>query len=211
MAVNESTHSARRVVQYGPQLGAGLGSYRLTAVSGLLTTVAAKTATAGHMAAFRWSSTSKLCLIHNINVKWVTTTGFTSAQVVGFSAFMARGYTASHSGGTQLTLTGDNGKLRDDYGTTLLGDFSIGTTGALTQGTHTLDAQPFMWAGAQELADGATVVKKSFSADFDGRLCPIVLEQDEGFIVTNNVLGGTAGVWNLAVTVDWSEVDSFPR
>lgn len=210
----ENAFKSQGVVVYSPDYGSG-GRYRIAEKSGLLTTVAAKTATAGHMAAFRWSSSSKICLVHRINVKWVTTTGFTAAQVVGFQVFLARSYTASHTGGTQLTLTTNNGKLRSDstfgYPTTSLGDFSIGTTGALTAGTHTLDAQPFMSAGAQELADGAAVVKKSFEDTFCGRdgSGPLVLTQDTGFVVTNTVLGGTAGVWNIHVAVDWSEVDAY--
>ncbi len=199
---------AQRVEVVGPDFSRVTGgSYSLALCSGLLTVVAAQTATAGHVAAFRNSSTTNQVVINRILAKWWTTTGFTSAQVVGLNLVTARGYTTSHSGGTAATITTSNGKKNVDHATISGIDFRIGTTAELTPGVHTLDAQAFANEGTQELAASATVPLKKFTLDYTpvaGR--PLVLHQDEGFIVGNRVLGGTAGVWNVAVEVDFDLV-----
>ena len=200
---------AERVEIMQTDFGATGGAYTAALKSGLLTVIAAQTATAGHMAAFRNGSTTLAVVIDRIRAGWVTTTGFTAAQVVGMQLFMARGYTAAHTGGTAATITTNNAKKRTSHPTLADIDFRIGTTTALTAGTHTLDAQPFRSAGAQELADGAAVVKKSFELLYEPApgVGGILLAQNEGFVLTNTVLGGTAGVWNVHVELDFHVID----
>ncbi len=185
------------------------GSYRLGLKSGLLTLIAAQTSTAGHMAAFRFSSSTKKCLVNRIYCRWWTTTGFTSAQEIGMGLVMARSYTASHTGGTAATITTGNGKKNTDYLTLSDIDFRIGDTAALTAGTHTLDAQNFADNGSQELADGASVVKKTFELEYNPPVGagPIVLSQNEGFVLRNHILGGAAGVWRVSIGVDFDIVN----
>jgi hypothetical protein len=183
--------------------------YRLHQQSGLLTTIAAATATAGHLWAMRWGSAAAACLVHRVRARWWTVTGFTAGQEIGMDLIRATSYSASHTGGTAATLTGLNGNKRTTHTTTDLTDMRIGTTAALTAGTHTLDTQAMGSAGAAELATGAAVPKMFFELDerFDVDMGgPLVLLQNEGLVLRNTILGGTAGVWRVSVEADWSEV-----
>lgn len=201
---------AQRVQMFGNDISRSTGGqYVLNATSGLLTLIAAGTSTAGHVAAFRNGSSTLKVVVNRIHAKWWTTTGFTTAQEVGIDLIMARSYTAAHTGGTAVTLTTNNGKKNAAHATISTDlDFRIGDTAALTAGTHTLDAQPFAVAGAQELADGASVVKKFFDLDYTPSPgAQLVLAQDEGFILRNRILGGTAGVWRNSVRVEFELVD----
>ena len=215
MAQNNSrfgkNSKAQRVQQFGNDISRSSGGqYVISATSGLLTLVAAQTSTAGHVAAFRNGSATLKAVINRIQCKWWTTTGFTAAQEVGMGLIMARSYTAAHTGGTAATLTTNNGKKNVDHLTIPTDfDFRIGDTGALTAGTHTLDAQNFAEAGSQELADGASVVKKAFELNYEpaaGR--QLVLGQNEGIILRNRILGGAAGVWRNAMLVEFELVDA---
>lgn len=192
------------------------GQYRIAMKSGLLTLVAAQTATAGHIAAFRNASATTKIVVDRFMARWFGTTGATAQQVVGLQLFRATAYTASHTGGTAATVTTTNGKKNTAHLTippiaTGVGlDLRIGTTGALTAGTHTLDAQPLAANGVTELAVSAAVPLAKFDMEFaptpsSGKL---VLAQDEGLILTNTVLGGTAMVWNVAIEIDFQIVDN---
>lgn len=206
----ESNVRAQRVVPYGPDVGSN-GIYRVVATSGALTAVAAKTASAGHCFAFRWDSSSKLCLIESLSVRANVTTSPSSAQEFGFAAFMARSYTANSSGGTALTMTTNNAKLRASYATSQVAEIRIGTTDAFTAGTYTLDAQPFLEMRQHELVAAATVQKTNLQEFFDGSKSPIVLAQNEGFVITNSVLMANSLAVRLVVSVQWREVDSYAQ
>lgn len=204
------------VEQVGSAIRRGEGAYRVAAVSGLLTGVAAASATAGHIFAARWSpaATSKLqrAVIQRLRARWFTIAGFTSAQEVGLSLSILRGYTASHAGGTAVTLTGDNGKKRQSLPTSAMADMRIGTTGALTAGTHTFDAQPIGQASFAELAAAATVPTGAFdlflsTEDLDRY--PIVLAKDEGIALRNTVSMGAGGTARVVVEIDWLELERY--
>lgn len=185
--------------------------YRIGSASGLITGVAAATATAGHLFSFRWGSSAEFALVWRVVAKVVTIAGYTAAQEVGIDLIKATGYTASHTGGTGLTLTTTNGKKRTGSNVTNLTSARIATTGALTAGTHTLDAQALAFGGFSELAAGAAVPKGIYGLDFNaaaGFGGPLVLAQDEGFVIRNLILQGAGGTARLYVEVDWSEVPS---
>lgn len=185
--------------------------YRIGSASGLFTGVAAATATAGHLFSFRWGSATEYALIWRVVAKVVTVAGYTAAQEVGIDLIKATAYTASHTGGTALTLTTTNGKKRTGSNVTGLTSARIATTGALTAGTHTLDAQALAFGGFSELAAGAAVPKGVYGFDFNADPDyggPLILAQDEGFIIRNLILQGAGGTARLYVEVDWSEVTS---
>lgn len=202
--------NAERIEIMGADISRSVGGqYRLSLKSGLLTLIAAETSTAGHIAAFRNIGANPV-VVDRIAARWWTTTGFTAAQEVGLGLVMARSYTASHTGGTAATITTGNGKKNVDHlALTGLIDFRMGTTTALTAGTHTLDAQNFAEAGTQELADGASVVKKTFELIYEPPINggKLVLAQNEGFVLRNAILGGTAGVWRVSLGVDFQIID----
>jgi hypothetical protein len=211
-------------------LGKFEGAYRVAAVSGLVTGVAAASPTAGHLFAMRWSPPTsgprilKVCLIQRIRAKWRTISGFTAAQEVGLDLSVLRGYSANHSGGTAVTLTTQNQQKRG--GTTpsttvsaqgmlpsLMADMRIAAAGALTAGTHTFDAQPIARDGYSENAAAATVPLGRFDMEFLNADavgdCPIVLGPNEGLCIRNVVAQGAGGTARIIVEVDWLELTSY--
>lgn len=183
------------------------GRYRFASRTGLITTIAAHTATAGHLVGFRWGSTTKTCLVDYIRLQLCTVTDFTTLQQFAVGARMARSYTASHSGGTTATLTGNNCKMRSSYATTALTAAQVATTAELTAGTHTIDTQPFLVCSTSAPSAGATTDQIPWAVEFNAKTGtgPIILAQDEGFVVSNETLMGAAGTAILAIEVEWRE------
>jgi|GEM_PF-3581492 len=201
---------AQRVEILQTDFGNTGGAYRLAMLSADLTVVAAATSTAGHIAAFRNASTTLTTVVDAIRVKLWTTVLPTALQQISLGLVMARAYTVAHTGGAAATVTTNNGKLRTSHAT--LADIGLlcGTTGALTAGTHTLDAQNFANSGIYVMAAGAaahsaTPLELTYApAPGVGK---IILAKNEGIVVVNNILMGTAGKYNISVEVDFHVVD----
>lgn len=195
-------------------LASTLGHYRLAGVTGA---IAAGAAADAQVFSFRWTDTTRYAVITSIKITGMrATTAFVAGNII-IEALMARSFSAAASGGTAMTLTTNNGKMRSDMGTTLLANAMIATTGALTAGTQTLDAQPFGQivtnAGSPSAATpviGSIYLPGDgfiFKADVANGEHPIVLTANEGFVVRATV--PATGVWNLGVQVAWAEVHSF--
>ena len=196
-----------RTLELPPSVGSVGGRFRAAIRSGLLTTIAAKTATLGHVAAFRNASTTKTVLVDRIDLKAAMVTDFTAAQRLALAAYVARAYTAAHTGGTAATLTGNNAKKKTSGPASADVSLRIGTTTALTAGTHTLDAQPFLVAESGQPSAAPTDANLPILASFDGREAgPLVLAQDEGIVLANEVLMGAAGTLGLAIEISWREI-----
>ena len=197
------------------------GSYRLLASSGAITIVAARTATAGHIFSFRWapaSLTTYNAYIRRIAARFVLTTAYGTAQETGCDLIVARSYTASHTSATAVdlgsTVTNTN-KFATAENTSLAGVAGlcrVADTGALTAGTQTLDANPIGilsdWSGAI----GDTVPRSTSGNDIYGNLWdargdgfPLVLADDEGFVIRNLILMGATGVGRWDFLVEWDE------
>lgn len=202
--------------------GYGLrGSYRLAASTGLVTVASTRTATAGHLFAFRWSSvTSTKCFIKRVAARFTCTTAYSTAQRTGLDMILARTYSASHTGGTQLDVgstVADTGNLSTGQQTSLVvaSAVSIATTGDLTAGTQTLDANPFGsivdWTGAigdqvpRSTSGAAGQHGLIWDCDVSSHRAPIMLTANEGFVLRNVILMGTAGVGVWDILVEWDE------
>jgi hypothetical protein len=203
-------------------LNAGEGAYRIAAISGLLTGVAAASASAGHLFAMRWAPTTaagattvekrRFARLQRLRARWFTSAGFTTAQDVGMDLSVLRGYTGAHSGGVAMTLTGDAQKKRASFPSSAVASMRIGNTGALTAGTHTFDAQPVAQGYFAELAAAATVPKGMFelflsTEDLDRD--PIVLAPNEGICIRNSILMGAGGTARLVVELEWAEIERY--
>lgn len=188
----------------------------------LAAALAAGTGSAGHVFAFRWGDATRLAVITKFKTRFLPLTPFTAATLTdhsSFDAFIVRSYTASHSGGTSLTPTSNNAKMRTSMGTSLVTDMRISTTAALTNGTETFDAFPF----AQSIRKGNRVnpaaateetimpAMDGMEMDFDmgGGDHPIVLAQNEGIVIRNRTVWPAAGTGILTVLVAWAEVAAF--
>lgn len=220
--VDGTTFRAARVTSRPIDHGA-LGHYRLHTMTGTLAAgLAVGAATTGHVFAFRWSDATRFAVLTKFKTRFLPLTPFTAATLTdhtSFDAFIVRGYSASHAGGTALTPTGDNAKMRKSMGTSLAADVRLATTAALTAGTHTFDAFPF----AQSIRKGNRVNPAAateevilpqtdgMELDFDmgGGDHPIVLVQNEGIVIRNRTVWPVAGTGILSVSIAWAEVTAF--
>jgi hypothetical protein len=185
------------------------GAYQLSMASGALTTVAASTSSAGTVFSFRYApGGSTVCVVKRVSVGFVCTTAFGAAQQMGFGLFAARSFSGADSGGTSATLTGNNNKYRTSLATTSVSGINMATTGALTAGTRTLDAQPlgstYFWVPGV----GTSLVNTDLLS-YDANDYPFVLANQEGFCIQNLILMGATGVGTLVVNVEWFEANSY--
>ena len=112
---------------------------RLSTVTGNIGGIAAGTATAGHIFAFQWTSTTKIAYVHRIRARWQTNAGPGTEQMIGLDVVRCTGFSALHTGGTAITVTYPN--LLLDAGTPASGLVSatVAINGELTAGTQVLD------------------------------------------------------------------------
>lgn len=194
-------------VAIGQNLGGLTGSFSKTLTSG---TIGAGIAANAPVFSFRYGG-SGYAVIKEINVEVVNAGTAFAAGVGRIDIIPARSFTASDTGGTAGTLTGNNGKLRTSLGTTGVSDIRISSTAALSAGTRTLDSDPianivmavpatstnYQMAGPNDVAYG-----RNQAGDY-----PMVLATNEGFVMQANM--PATGTWTYSVTVQWDEYAAF--
>lgn len=200
----DPTFVAARVSDHPPEI---LGAYQMGLTSGLLTAVAA----GGTVFSFRWNppTTTQLCLIRRVEIGFATTTAFTTAQSLQYSMQVARNWSASDTGGTAALFTQTNtAKMRTTMPTSAFaggGQIMIATTAANTAGTRTLDTQAMAFTQGSSTAVATTLLSNPVWQHQTGDY-PLILANNEGFIINNVQLMGAAGVINLVVNVEWMEL-----
>lgn len=202
----------------GPLSVGNGGAYRISMTSG---TIAASLGAGSELFQFRYvTAASRVCLVYGISVSAamiVAPAVGTTPVNMQLRATIARGWTGIGSGGTRATMTGDNQNMRTSHAASEVNDIGMATTAALTVGTKTLDAQDIgaVTGGAYfDLAAGdadATLIRPTnLLGDFIAGLSwPIVLANQEGFVVRSGLVMPATLTWNLVVNVAWSEVDGF--
>ena len=202
----DPTFVAARVSDHPPEI---LGAYSMGLVSGSLTTAAA-----GSTAfSFRWAPTTstQLCMVRNVQVGFVTTTAFTTAQSLTYSMQVARNWTASDTGGTAAAFSQTNtSKQRTVMPTSAFaggGQIMIANTGANSAGTRTLDTQAMSFAAGSSTAVGTSMPAQLLFSHSPGDY-PLIFANNEGFIINNVQTMGAAGVINLFVNVEWMELNA---
>lgn len=198
---------------YGPAgtgiipVTAGLtGSYSKGLVSG---TMAAGLAANAPVYSFRYGGTGYAVIKRITMSAGNQGTGF-AAGVANFSMFAARAFTASDTGGSAATLTGNNGKLKTVFATTAVSDIRISSTATLTAGTRTLDTDPLaaimvgvpVTANATVLPVGSVLTEPKNAGDY-----PLVLATNEGFVIQATV--PATGTWSFSVFVEWDEYQVY--
>jgi hypothetical protein len=167
---------------------------------------------------FRYvTAADRVCLVHGISVSAAMNVAASGAALLALRATIARAWTVAGSGGTRATLTGNNNKMRTSHSTSEVNDAGIATTAALTVGTKTLDSQD-VGAVAYSALTGAITVdingnlipKTNLLGEFAGSMFfPLILANEEGFVVRSGSVGPAGMTWHLNVEVAWSEVDTF--
>jgi hypothetical protein len=199
------------------------GAYRSAAKSGLITTIAAGTASAGHVWAARWAppitpgttvpEKRRFAVLQRFRARWFTITGFTAAQEVALDLFRVTAYTAAHAGGSAITPSAK----RTSFPAALMTG-RVAAAVELTNGTETFDTDPIASGVFSELAAAATVPKglvELYLSTEDLDRHPIILgpgsvaSPGEGLVLRNSVLMGAAGTARLVVEMDWLEVERY--
>lgn len=214
-AASSPLHTNARPTPYGT-----LGHYAIGARTGLIGAGAAANSQIFHA---RWTDATRFAVIYEIWLdEFDNTTGFTAGRFE-FNLTVARAWSADGSGGTALTMSGDNNALRTSMGSSLFGAIRIATTAALGAGTSTLDAQPLRIIGGHvgaiankhnipqspvvttaEVAAGPGVLLWSRDPSNEH---PIVLATNEGICVRATV--PATGVWSATVSMKWCEVTAY--
>ncbi len=213
--VDGTTFRAQRATNRPVDYGA-LGIYQISVVTG---TLAAALAAAAQVFQFKWTDATRLAVILGIRTRFLPLTPFTAATLTdhtSFDAVMVRSYAAG-GGGTTLTLTGNNAKLRTSMASSLA-TINVSTTAALTLAT-TLDAQPFAQsirkgnrvnpAAATEEVIMPAMDGMEFSPDVGRGQHPLVLAQNEGFVIRNRTVWPAAGTGILLIECTWAEVTAY--
>ena len=206
MTVDPTFKTARVVVKPDEMVG----SYQIGANTGLITTDAASTSSAGTLFSFRYTSggSGTVCVIKRISVGYVCTTAFGTAQTMGFGVFPARSFTASDSGGTSLSVTGNNNKMRTTQATSTVADIRVATTGALTAGTRTIDTNPIALTNFWVPGAGTSLTQTEIF-NYDPGDYNMVFATNEGFVINNMVLMGATGVGVATFNVEWFEAAAY--
>ena len=195
----DTDHKAARVSLRPAQVA---GSYLIA----IAAATAAAPGAAANLVSFRFVSATHLALIRRLKLEMLVTTAATGAGIPEMGAYLARGFSASDSGGTAVSLATNNGKRRTSFVTSQLnlssGDFRFANAGVLTAGTRTLDALPILNVMAPIGLSTAMQVGE-FGGSVEDE--PIVLANNEGFVI-QNVNAITAGIYRFHVQIEWDEI-----
>jgi hypothetical protein len=211
--VDGTSYRAMRVANR-PLDVASLGHYRLSMASG---TMAAALTANSELFQFRWTDATRLAVIHKVLISAGANVAATAAALITLEATVARSWTVAGTGGTAATITGNNQKVRTSMGTTLLGEARMATTTGLGAGTKTLDSQGIgnlsfgIGTGAITTTPNLTLFPKTDLLEMDANEPhPLVLAQNEGFVVKNGAVAWPAGMtWVIGVSVIWAEIAAY--
>lgn len=187
-------------------------AFRLAGASG---TMAAGLGAAAPVFSFRNATANRKVRILAVNLNAsVGATGFTAGSAL-FQMFVARSFSASDTGGTALgggAAGNNNNKMRTGQPSSIIltstgGDARVASTGTLTAGTRTLDANAIGNIVSPAGAAGTVMVQDTplFSDYTTLYGIPLVLAANEGFIIEATV--PATGTWQFGVNVLYAEVD----
>ena len=196
----DATFRARRISIRPPEV---INWNSISGVSGLLTAVAA----AGPVFSFRNTGAS-LIMVRRISVGFITTTAFAAAQGLYYSLIKANAFTVSDSTGTPLYTAGANKHRNSFTNIASAPDVRIAAAAALTAGTRTLESIQIASACGTSNAVGSSMPLSPVFSHNPGDY-PLILAQNEGFIITNGIVMGAIGVINLLVNIEFAEVAAF--
>jgi hypothetical protein len=152
---------------------------------------------------FRWTDPNKLCAVKRVAL-WAGSIAAFAAGIVDFEMFIARNWTVDGSGGTAAAFTNNSGKLKSSFTDLVLGSARVASTAALTAGTKTLDAQAMSSLGGSVTATAGSVVMPVLEFISELAEFPLVLAQNEGFVIKATV--PATGTWSFGVAVRHLEV-----
>lgn len=197
-----------------PQDAGTLGHYAVSVQTG---SMAAGLAASSEIFQLRWTDATRVCVITEVSCNGLYATTAFAAGAISFNLSICRSWTVDGSGGTLLTLSGDNQNLRAAFGASLIGAMRIAQTAALTAGTKTNDAHAtgLITSHSSGGTGSATPIIGNqhlptttlFRCDMAGGEYPIALVQNEGITIRATV--PATGVWTAGFTIKWMELAAF--
>jgi hypothetical protein len=201
-----------------------LGCYTVNGRTGTYTGLAS----GAILVSYRWTSSASFAVIQRVKVNVITSTAATTAGEAERELHVVRSFTVSDTGGTAITMSGNNAKMRTSQATSAVGDFRFGQP--LTAGTGTADANPVSSAvawlplnftGVDIGCGGAGPTGAVWSCAggvgpvdllnaTNGQEYPLVLAQNEGWRITiGKDAMPAAAVQQTTFTAEWCEVSNY--
>jgi hypothetical protein len=157
---------------------------------------------------------SNLIIVHRIRVEWIQTAAHTAAILSSLDIYRATAFSAVD---TTNTVTPSISKLRTSFGAAganIRGCTVAGIAAGMTGGTLTKDTAPLeqfsLWLLAAVPTAGPTVqIDNFYQADVMNGESPLILVQNEGFIIENRVVLGAAAGSAVQISINWSEVAAY--
>lgn len=185
--------------------------------SGFTGTIGAALAANSELLQFRFlSGTKTFALVRKVMFDGMGIIAVaTAAGAHGFQLVPARAWTVAGSGGTRIAVSGDNLQMETAIGNSQVNDIGISTTGALTAGTKTLDANAqghaiggVGTAAVTAYGNSSIVTPQSlFNSDTSGM--PMVFANQEGFVIRTTHAGAAGMTYVAGFTIEWCEVTAF--
>lgn len=204
-----------RKAMHVAQFPSGGNHYRYSGYTG---TIGAALAANSELFQFRFlSGTKTYALVTKIEFEGMGIVAVATATgPLGFEAVPARAWTVAGSGGTRIAVSADNLQLETAIGNSQANDIGISTTGALTVGTKSLDANAIggVLGGvgtAAVTAYGPTSIVQPgmlFEAYQNGDM-PLVLANQEGFAIRTTHAGPASLTYVARFGISWREVTAF--
>lgn len=154
---------------------------------------------------------TKRVRIHRIRLQWTTIVAFTVPVTAGRRLTIFRGVGAAAAAGTALGVTSERDSLSPASQCDIAqgGDQRISATAALTVAGITIEASPFKIMSLSHVGAAGGFFEEEFEFDDDAG-GPLILNPGEVMLVRNGTAAmDAAGTWQLAVSVDWTELDNL--
>lgn len=199
-------HVHPKPLEYG-----SLGHYRVNHRCAIVATQAANS----RLFEIRNTHATNLIIPTRLVIKWVQTAAHTAAIEDSLDVFKVTGFTAVDTTNTvtpvpsvkRATMAAAPGGAAV-RGVTVAGAAAGMTGGTLTKDSSSIGQLPQWLLAAQPTASTIMVMMNDVFDDVNGT-CPLVLAQNEGFIVENRVLLGAAAGSSVYIDCSWAEVSSF--
>lgn len=197
-----------------PDPSGALGHYRTSHRTSLVITQAANS----RLFEIRNIHATNLLVVHDIRVEWIGTGAHTAAILDSIDLFRCTSFSAVD---TTNTVTPVLSKLRTSFATLVDGtDLAVrgvtvaGAAAGMTGGTLTKDTAPLRQIGQWLLAavptgGPVTPVVGNYTPAVDKGESPLILVQNEGFILENRVLLGAAAGSAVSIDVEFSFVTAY--
>lgn len=209
MDLDGYSYRAQRVTLY-PNDAGRLGHYAASPSTG---SIAAGLAAASDIMQFRWARVAEELVIQSVRVTGIRCSTAFAVGNIDISMYVARSWTGDGSGGSAVSVFTHRQKLDTRYGSSWAGSFRIATTGALTNGTRTVDPTPIGEIKSHSSGGDSSATpiigniylphNRLFYADIGNGQTPLILSTNEGFVIQASV--PATGVWQIGVEVRWME------